>query len=286
MKQGSHFSCSPYLTQLSKTTVCLIMCAVVLVVGGRASAQTHELQSEDHPLAIDSGLIAAPAVGMGKIADEHGRVLVHQETIRFDRAPWLRLQFGAVVLSGNVHDGTGAVLRITSLTDAGVQLLDALTIQQWRYTSAYFNGEGVTLELLAFPDSGMNRISVTGIAVGVEPDDDMTPASVSAWMSVSCPSPTPMPARCRSAAPRFSSRPTVNIASSQRATALPPAARSTRTEFRSSSSIRRCRTPTAQSISPRPRISTQLIRRRFSSRTIRAPRIGHTSARLPTAQPG
>lgn len=150
-----------------------VLCAIALSVVSHAEAQTNELQSTAHALNIDSGRIAAPAIGVAEAADEDGRVIVHQETIHVDHAPWLRLQFGDIELAGHVREGTGAVLRITSLEDGGVQRLDAATIQEWRSTSAYFNGDAVTVELLAFPESGMNRLTITGVTVGEWPDDDL-----------------------------------------------------------------------------------------------------------------
>ena len=80
-------------------------------------------------------------------------------------AAWMRLEFASVELAGSVFDGTGAVLRITSLYDAAVQELDAVSVEQWRNTSAYFNGDSVLVEVLAQPGSGTSRVVLDAVTV-------------------------------------------------------------------------------------------------------------------------
>lgn len=66
-----------------------------------------------------------------------------QHVVRVDGAHSLRLRFDRVELA------PGTVLRLTSLTDGARQHLNATTIEQWRRTSAWFNGPLVKVELLA-----------------------------------------------------------------------------------------------------------------------------------------
>ena len=73
--------------------------------------------------------------------------VVHEETIRLEHAQWMRLYFGAVQL------GEGSILRITSLFDGEVQELDAAGLAMWSDTSAYFNGNELTVEIVAGPQT-------------------------------------------------------------------------------------------------------------------------------------
>ncbi len=81
-------------------------------------------------------------------------------------AHWLRLDFGAVQLSGDLEQGSGSFLRITSQLDGAYQYLDAETIQDWQHTSAYLNGDTVLVELIAYPGTGDNRIEILGATAG------------------------------------------------------------------------------------------------------------------------
>lgn len=72
-------------------------------------------------------------------------------------ARWLRLHFADVELSGDVFSGNGAILRITSLYDGHVQELDAVGIQQWGRSSAYFNGDSLLVEIVAPPTQDASR---------------------------------------------------------------------------------------------------------------------------------
>ena len=79
--------------------------------------------------------------------------LVHQEVVNFAGGDWMRLYFGDVVL------GEGSYLRITSEQDGEVQELDAEALAMWSNTSGYFNGETVTVELIAGPQT-QNRLVI------------------------------------------------------------------------------------------------------------------------------
>ncbi|UCD38447.1 MAG: hypothetical protein JSW54_02935, partial [Fidelibacterota bacterium] len=65
-------------------------------------------------------------------------------------AAWLRLHFG------DNHLDSLSYILITSLNDGARQRLDAVSLKQWRGNSAFFNGDGLELELYAAPgDSGV-----------------------------------------------------------------------------------------------------------------------------------
>ena len=60
-----------------------------------------------------------------------------------------------VLLSGDLFAGEGSLLRLTSLRDGAVQEMNALHVQQWQQTSAYFNGDVVLVDKL-LPMFGVN----------------------------------------------------------------------------------------------------------------------------------
>lgn len=80
-----------------------------------------------------------------------------EHVVRIDGAQSLRLRFDRAELA------PGSVLRITSLADGARQHLNATTIQQWRYTTAYFNGSAVKVELLAAEGSRGNRVGIGSV---------------------------------------------------------------------------------------------------------------------------
>jgi Trypsin len=106
---------------------------------------------------IDSGLVANTS---------RRPKVVFSSLITEPNAHWLRLDFGQVILAGDLEAGTGSFLRITSQADGAYQFLDAQTIQDWQHTSAYLNGDIVLVELIAYPGTGMNRVQVLGATAG------------------------------------------------------------------------------------------------------------------------
>jgi hypothetical protein len=78
--------------------------------------------------------------------------------VHVEGAEWLRIAFNAVELAGNPDAGTGAILRITSFADGAVQELNAVHLAEWQYTSAYFNGDTVQIDVEAQPNTGASRV--------------------------------------------------------------------------------------------------------------------------------
>ncbi len=98
-----------------------------------------------------------------------GPVVVYTTDVRAEGAAWLRLKFGEVHLSGSIEGGTASFLRITSTLDGAYQYLNAQSVEEWVHTSAYMNGDTVTVELLAFPGTGPSRVVVESVTAG-EPE--------------------------------------------------------------------------------------------------------------------
>ncbi len=139
-------------------------------------AQQMEIPQRVEPYQWDSPVVSGEAVA-GSQAEAK---ITH--TIRIPQAPWLRLQFGDVSL------GNSSYLTIRSLKDGAVQTLNARTIAEWQFTSAYFNGDAVEVTLYVAPgDRGLSfqlEEVVVGEYVGGEPIesicdlvDDRVPSS-------------------------------------------------------------------------------------------------------------
>jgi V8-like Glu-specific endopeptidase len=134
------------------------------VSGDEPQPRTAPLVWDDVPLNIDSGFVQHDGIGAGVQA-------AFSELIDARDAAWIRLEFGNVHLPGSIREGNHAYLRITSLADGAHQILDATSIQQWQYTSAYFNGSAVEVELFVHPDTPPSRVQITGYQHGLVDDD-------------------------------------------------------------------------------------------------------------------
>lgn len=132
----------------------------LLAIAAPALGQTSPLHSHEVSWKSDSGLIAPP-----RTSQVQSR-LVYSTVVFVPRASWLRLNFGVVQLPGAVEEGRGSYLRITSMRDGGVQVLSAASAAQWGNTSAYFNGDSVTVELVAYPGTGGNRVAIRSVVAG------------------------------------------------------------------------------------------------------------------------
>ena len=106
--------------------------------------------SELRPFHLDSGLKANAGVDP---------LTAFVQVVTVPDAGWLRLYFGDVVLKA------GSSIRVTSLLDGEVQELDAGTLAMWSNSTAYFNGDTVTVELIAGPGTAGNRLTIDQLGV-------------------------------------------------------------------------------------------------------------------------
>ncbi len=103
-----------------------------------------------------------------------GPVVVFSAVVSQGGAPWMRLHFQHVFLSGAASSGNESFLRITSLGDGAVQVLRRDDLARWRNSSAYFNGDEVLVELLAYSGTGPNRITIDRLASGLQTESSST----------------------------------------------------------------------------------------------------------------
>ena len=132
--------------------------AVIALVGvsSAATAQSAPWLYHEAPVRIDSGWVE-------NLGNEPAVVFVTE--INAEDAPWLRLAFDAVILSGE-PGVDGSYFRITSSLDGAHQILDGRSVAQWDNTSAYFNGDTVLLELIAEPNTGPSRVIMSSVTAG------------------------------------------------------------------------------------------------------------------------
>ena len=129
-------------------------------VSSAQDAITAPLITEPMPIDVDSGLVSN---------DGDAEAVIFSHTIFIPGAAALRLEFDEATLSGLISDGSGSYLRIRSLFDGGEQRLDARHVEQWQNTSAYFNGDEVTIEIVAQPGTGANRLAMSIVQAEFEP---------------------------------------------------------------------------------------------------------------------
>jgi hypothetical protein len=92
--------------------------------------------------------------------------LMFEEKILVPGAPWLRLHFSAYDL------GERSFLRIASLDEENVQILDGGSLPRWGGSSAYFNGDGLEVELwVASGEEGIH-FAIEQITVGDWPESE------------------------------------------------------------------------------------------------------------------
>lgn len=151
-----------------KTLINWLVAGVVAIAWSPASAQSLQspLPSITTEIDRDSGPIGALSVLPPGTP-------IYSDTVKGPQSPWIRLQFGEQTFLGSPADpDAGAVLLITSTLDGATQMLDAASILEWRHTSAYFNGHELELALLAPPDAGPFRVSLSSV-ITADPADTM-----------------------------------------------------------------------------------------------------------------
>lgn len=140
-------------------------CAAAVMVGvaGQALGQTAPLAQVTVRAARDSGMVANTGTEPQ---------IVWTTSVTAEGSPWIRLRFDEVLLAGDPYGMDGSVLRITSVLDGAEQTLRANHVEEWNHTSAYFNGDTVVVELLAFPGTGANRVRMSEFWAGVAASPD------------------------------------------------------------------------------------------------------------------
>lgn len=139
-------------------------------------------------LSLLAGLLATPAVAQVATLREHLEYVNHQsgqlanplpiEAVVWQdfvtlpaNIPWLRLHYA------KAHLDAGSYLRIVSLRDGEVMTQHQEHVGQWSFTSAYFNGNSVLVQLVAGPNTTLNEVQITRVLAG-DADGSVIPETI------------------------------------------------------------------------------------------------------------
>lgn len=161
------------MNQMGKSRVAGVVLACGLCVGLPAFAEDPvvDMSPIPHvmvPFKSDSGPVKAPGV----FVPEAQGVVVAVVEVQAPGAPWVRVNFRdndgvQTQLSGDPAAENASYLRITSVLDGSVQILNGEHLANSGFGSVYFNGDTAVVELIAFPGTGDSRLVIGDIEAGV-----------------------------------------------------------------------------------------------------------------------
>lgn len=146
------------------------LAAVAFAQDEYLSPSIHYLDQREVSVFASSGVVVPSG---HRQRTEFNTVLLWEHTFTpVPGAPWLYLNFGKDTFLSE-EDVDAVTLKIWSEYDGHVQLLNAHTIRQWDFRTAHFNGDTVTVQLLATADAQPSSVSVIGAVTG-EPETNHT----------------------------------------------------------------------------------------------------------------
>lgn len=137
------------------------LAATLLSVSGVALAQTGAPPTLTVNRIHDTGWVRNSGVE---------RDVIISFTIYEPQAAWLRLYFDQIDLGGDLPSGNQAILRVTSHEDGAIQEMNITHVRQWDLSTAYFNGDAIQVEVVAFPSTGA-RLVTRAVDMGLIPAD-------------------------------------------------------------------------------------------------------------------
>jgi len=108
-------------------------------------------------LPIEDHFVSDPATSGSQINTSMKTKTIYSHVVHMHKASSIQVNFGRTTLP------QGTWLRMTSMKDGAVQHLNATTLKQWKYNSAWFNGSMVLVELVAEPYSSSAHFTVDGV---------------------------------------------------------------------------------------------------------------------------
>ena len=136
----------------------LVALGTCALIAAPATAQMGELARHAESYTWSSGSFdGVPTKGMQS-------ALAADELVFVEGAQWLQLNFHSLRL------GAGSHIQITSLYDGATQRLDAESVREWGYRTAYFNGDAVMVELFVAPSDREVFVNIDEVTVGEWPD--------------------------------------------------------------------------------------------------------------------
>lgn len=131
-----------------------IICLLSLLLSGPVFAQPAQIPYHKGAYRLESGTHSG-ATGLAA-----GDRRAFSQTVRIANAAWLQLRFGDYQL------GERSSVLITSLKDGHSQRLDSASMRLWQSSSAYFNGDAVSLTLYVAAGEREISVSLTEVTVG------------------------------------------------------------------------------------------------------------------------
>ena len=158
---------------------CLHRCAIVnvLAAGTLAALAAHSASAAPQQSTHDNPLVhndIAVAFDTGKVRNlGTTRGVAFSSIVRARGHAWVRLAFTEATLGRTPVGGEPTMLRITSLLDGGVQIMNARHLQEWGNTTAYFNGDSVRIEIICDPNAPASRMRMDQFMAGpIVPEDE------------------------------------------------------------------------------------------------------------------
>ena len=108
------------------------------------------------------------AAAVGVTGDVEQQRVAASTVVRVPGAAWLKLSFAGTVLGGDPA-AEGARIRVTSMRDGGVQILNGESLANAAYSSVYFNGEECLVEVIAHGEIGASVLNIAEVTIGEEP---------------------------------------------------------------------------------------------------------------------
>lgn len=131
-----------------------IICLLLLLLSGLVFAQPARIPYHKSPYRLESGTHR----GGGGLAAADKQAF--SQTVRIANAAWLQLRFGDYQL------GERSSVIITSLKDGHSQRLDSSSMRLWQSSSAFFNGDAVSISLYVAAGEREIFVSLTELTVG------------------------------------------------------------------------------------------------------------------------
>ncbi len=128
------------------------------------AAQTAPFAGHWEACALRSGLHTNPSPVEG--------VVWRDFVVASPGTPWVRLYFARATLPA------GSFLRMVSLRDGDVMTMQQQHLEEWTYSSAYFNGNAVLVELVAGPNTAGNEVEIVKVMAGDPPTATQDPESI------------------------------------------------------------------------------------------------------------
>lgn len=129
-----------------------VLVVAALPLAPDLSAQVASPPSRWQPASLHSGVHGNPTAG---------EWVVFRDFVTMPaNVPWMRLYFTKVWLE------KGSYLRMVSVRDGEIMTMRQEHMEQWGYSSAFFNGNSVMVELVAGPNTRKNFVDVEKVLAG------------------------------------------------------------------------------------------------------------------------